>query len=113
MLQNSIETIDTWMQVSSTNYGLYFIIIAIILALGFSAWVLFEKKIGKSDERSDFIKLRAGYVTLGIGWVLTLFFIPLLIDSSIMYTSQLVLIPLTLTVVAGAITNAVYYNKNK
>ncbi len=113
MLKNSIEAIDTWMQTSSTNYGLYFVIIAIILGLGFTAWILFEKKIGKSDERSDYIKLRSGFITLGIGWVVTLFFMPLLINSSIVYTSHLMLIPLSLTVIAGAITSAVYYNKNK
>lgn len=113
MLKNSIESIDTWMQASTTNYGLYFVIMALILILSFTAWWFIDRKIGKSDERSDYIKLRIGYITLGIGWVLTLAFMSSLIDASVEYPSQLGIIPLAMTAVAGCVVTAVYYNKSK
>jgi predicted Na+-dependent transporter len=113
MLEKLIGSIDAWMQASQSNYALYFVILALFLALGLVVSWLFYKKIGKSDERSDFIKLRIGYITLGAGWALTLIFVSSLVDASVTYASQLVLIPLVLTILVGAATSAIYYNRNK
>lgn len=109
MFTNLITDMVAWIQASSTNFNIFLIANIVLMIIGFAVIGLFTKKLGKSDERTDIIKLQINYWTFGIGFAATVLFMFSVIDSGVENVSKLVLLPFTVTVIAGAIITVVKY----
>lgn len=110
---NSILThIDQWLGADRANYLTYMAVLFTLIIISLIVTAVLYRKIGGKDERTALIKLRISHITLGVGFASALFIMSS-ISTGTQYISQLGLIPVTITMLAGAIATLVFYIKNR
>lgn len=96
----------------TTNAGLYVAIFGAIIVVSLVAYFLLIRKIGKVDERTAMIRLKIDRIAFGSGLVAMAIYVTSISQETTNIT-QLSLVPLALTFVAGMVAAAVYAAKDR
>ena len=96
----------------TTNVGLYIAIFGGIIVVSLVAYLLLIRRIGRLDERTALIRLKIDRITFASGLVAMAVYVTSISQETANIT-QLSLVPLALTFVAGTVAAAVYAAKNR
>lgn len=110
IFQSLLASIDNWMAASNTNYTTFLISTLLLFAVCAIITYVFDRRIGKNDERTAPIKLRISNTIMTIGFVAFLAYVSGL-TSDLTYISQLAMIPAAITGLAAAIVTTTVYRR--
>lgn len=96
----------------TTNAGLYIAILGGIIVVSLAAYFLLIRKIGKVDERTALIRLKIDRIAFGSGLVAMAVYVTSISPETTNIT-QLSLVPLAFTFVAGMSAAAWYATKDQ
>lgn len=104
-----LRDLSNWMAADTSNYATYFVIVGLVLVLGFIGIALASKQIGKKDERTSRIYSSVNFDMLVILGVASSFFVSSIPTESD-YIQQLYLLVFAVTALGGALSGFIRNN---
>lgn len=107
-----LKSIDLWISQDINNFNMFIIIIFLLFIISILLIIIFTYKLGKNDERRNFIQLKINQVIF-ITLITFIGFYLLTANNNLIYGKQYLIFGVSLSLLSGAIACIYFYIKER